>query len=48
MGSVSLAPIQKERASMTEFGEKRKTQGCVYISKGLIGTEIALFCFIGT
>ena len=31
--SVSLAPIRKERASMTEFGEKRKTQGRVCMSK---------------
>ena len=32
--SVSeAAPIRKERASMTEFGEKRKTQGHVCMSK---------------
>ena len=31
--SVSeAAPIRKERASMTEFGEKRKTQGHVCMS----------------
>ena len=45
--SVSeAAPIRKERASMTEFGEKRKTQGRVCMSNKCSETPTFFSVFV--